>query len=75
MPKKEFGLDGILIANCFDLRNVPMYDVWVIDFVANEKRLFRSELGWKKANRLVKRKNKKDRFSLFVVVPIGFCLG
>jgi hypothetical protein len=74
MPKKEFGLDGKLTAYCFDLRTVSMYDVWVIDFVANEKRLFRSELSWKKANRLAKRMNRKDRFSLAVVLPFGFCL-
>lgn len=75
MAKKEFGLDGKLMANCFDLRTTPMYDVWLIDFVANEKRLFRGELSWRKAKRLVKRRNKKDRFSLFIVVPVGFCLG
>jgi hypothetical protein len=74
MAKKEFGLDGKLIANCFELRTAPMYDVWVIDFVANEKRLFRSDLGWKKANRLAKKMNRKDRFSLAVVLPFGFCL-
>jgi hypothetical protein len=31
MAKKEFGLDGKLIANCFDLRTTPMlWDVWII---------------------------------------------
>ncbi len=51
-----------------------MYSVWVIDFVANEKRLIRSELSWKKAKRLAKKMNKRDKFSLSIVVPLDFCL-
>ena len=51
-----------------------MFDVWVIDFIADEKRLFQGELSWKKARKLSKRINKTDRFSLAIVVPFGFCL-
>jgi hypothetical protein len=56
------------------VEGMGMFDVWVIDFVANEKRLIRSELSWKKANRLAKKMNKRDRFSLSIVVPLDFCL-
>jgi hypothetical protein len=56
------------------VEGLGMYSVWVIDFVANEKRLIRSELSWKKANRLAKKMNKQDRFSLSIVVPLDFCL-
>ena len=56
------------------LEGMGMYSVWVIDFVANEKRLIRSELSWKKAKRLAKKMNKRDRFSLSIVVPLDFCL-
>jgi hypothetical protein len=51
-----------------------MFDVWVIDFVANEKSLFRSGLTWKKANRLARKKQQQDRFSAWLVVPLDFDL-
>ena len=51
-----------------------MYSVWLIDFVANEKRLYREGLSWKKAKRLAKKMNRRDRFILSIVVPLDFCL-
>lgn len=51
-----------------------MFDVWTIDFVSGEKRLWKAELSRKKAKRLAKRFNKEDPFSLAIVVPLGFCL-
>ena len=51
-----------------------MYDVFVIDFIANEKRLWKSGLTWKKANRLRRKMQKRDRFSLWLVVPLDFLL-
>jgi hypothetical protein len=51
-----------------------MYDVWIIDFVANEKRLYRGELSWKKARKLTRKLNKLDRYSLAVTLPFGFRL-
>jgi hypothetical protein len=49
-----------------------MYDVYLIDFVGHELRLLKSELTWKKAKRLAKKLNQKDRFSLAFVVPLDF---
>lgn len=51
-----------------------MFDLWLIDFVSGEKRLFQSELTWKKAKRLARKKRRKDRFSAWLVVPLGFDL-
>lgn len=51
-----------------------MYSVWVIDFVANEKSLFLSGLTWKKAKRLAKKKQRQDKFSAWLVVPLDFVL-
>jgi len=73
-PKENAALDGQLSANCFDLRNMPMYSVWVIDFVANEKSLFRAGMTWKKAKRLARKKQREDRFSAWLVVPLDFVL-
>ena len=74
MAKKEFGLDGKLMANCFDLRTTPMYDVWVIDFVANDRRLFKSGISRKKARRIAKKIRRQDQYSTCLVVPFGFAL-
>jgi len=49
-----------------------MYDVYLLDFVGHEISLFKSELTWKKAKRLAKKINRRDRFSLAIVVPLGF---
>lgn len=49
-----------------------MYDVYLLDFVGHELRLLKSELTWKKAKRLAKRLNRKDRFSLAFVAPRDF---
>ncbi len=49
-----------------------MYDVYLIDFVGRELRLFKSEMRWKKAKRLAKKLNRRDRFSLAIVVPLDF---
>jgi hypothetical protein len=49
-----------------------MYSVWVIDFVANKKHLYQSELTWKKAKRLARKKQRQDRFSAWVVCPLDF---
>jgi hypothetical protein len=51
-----------------------MFDVWIIDFVANDKRLWKSGVSWKKAKKLAKKLNRKDRFSTALVVPFGFSL-
>lgn len=51
-----------------------MYSVWFVDFIANEKGVFRSGLTLKKAKRLAKKKQRKDRFSAWLVVPLDFVL-
>lgn len=51
-----------------------MYDLWIIDFVANEKRLVKERMRWRKAKRLARKMNREDRFSLAIVVPFGFSL-
>lgn len=51
-----------------------MFDLWIIDFITNERRLVASELSYKKAKRIARKSNKRDRFSLVIVVPLGFSL-
>lgn len=51
-----------------------MFDVWVIDFVANEKRIWKSGLTWGKAKRLKRKMQRRDRFSVWIIVPLGFAL-
>lgn len=49
-------------------------EVWVLDFVANERALIKSSLSFKKAHKLRRKLQKKDPYSLFIVVPLGFSL-
>lgn len=51
-----------------------MFDVWVIDFVANEKSVICEGVSHKKAKRICKKRQKRDPYSLFIVVPFGFSL-
>jgi hypothetical protein len=51
-----------------------MFDVWVLDFVGNERALIESSLSLKRANKLRKKLQKQDPYSLFIVVPLGFSL-
>ncbi len=49
-----------------------MYDVWLIDFTTGAKRLATAGLKRKRAKRLRDKLNRRDRFSLAIVVPFGF---
>lgn len=51
-----------------------MVDLWLIDFITGEKIRVASELSYKKARKLARKKNKRDRFSLVIIVPFGFSL-
>ena len=51
-----------------------MYDLWLIDFIANEKVLVASNLSYKKAKRVARKSNKRDRFAIVIIVPFGFSL-
>lgn len=51
-----------------------MFDLWVIDFITSERRLVASELSYKKARKVARKRNKRDPFSLVIVVPLGFSL-
>lgn len=51
-----------------------MCSVWVIDFVANEKSVIREGISQKKAKRICRKRQKRDPYSLFIVVPFGFSL-
>ena len=47
-----------------------MYNVVVLDFISQETFVAAKECTWKKAKKIKKRSEKRDRFCSCVIVPI-----